>query len=227
MSEKIKYNENQFYSPDPFLDPIWLKYRSNIDSVKSFLSVPKTEAGEKLCKDIWKNSVFREYNRLQPIFAGLISLVEIENILKGNNKEFTKNPLDQIIILKAFKILIEDTLKDDYDYYTEKKGFTDYQFFFESIIDDLNRLEKNIKNKIRYSDLINTLFAIFIEEVNKLPEANNFRISIKKIRKKIARYIPHLNNIDEINLKNNIQKLWEEAFSEKFNINPKEQDKEI
>jgi hypothetical protein len=227
MSERINFNENQFYSFDSFIDPFWLKYRPNIDSVRNFLSAPKTQVGEKICRSALSNSLFREYSRLQLIFSGLISLVEIEEILKSNHKKFANNPTDQIIILKAYKVLIEDTLKYDYNYSLEKKGFNDYQLFFKWITTHLNLAEKNIKNKGPFPDFINTLFLLFQREVNRLTGVNNFRINTRKIRQEIAKYIPRLNNVDEINTKNSIQNQWEEAFSKKFNIRQKDQDKEI
>jgi hypothetical protein len=194
------------------LDPFWRERAANIRNVRDLLSSPKTQVGEKLCKDVWNNPVFRVYNRLQPIFSGLVSLVEIEEISISDNKEFATNPSERRIILKAFKLLIEDTLKDDYS--GEGIRYEDYRHFFESMLHEFSQVEKSIEDGTQHPQFVNTLFIIFQQQVNILPNIENFGINIEAIRKRIAEYIPKLNNVDEINMKTHIQELWEEALAE-------------
>jgi hypothetical protein len=193
------------------IDPLWRERAANIRNVRDLLSSPKTQAGEKLCKDVWNNPVFRVYNRLQPIFSGLVSLVEIEEISISDNKEFATNPSERRIILKAFKLLIEDTLKDDYS--GEGIRYEDYRHFFESMLHEFSQVEKSIEDGTQHPQFVNTLFIIFQQQVNILPNVENFSINIEKIRKIISDYIPQLGNVDVTDMKTFIEKSWERAMA--------------
>jgi len=75
-----------------------VNYAQKIREIRQLLS-PVTKKGEEIAKGVFNNNtVFKNYNRLQPIFAGLVSLIEADEILK----EDSNNPNNSKINFKSF-----------------------------------------------------------------------------------------------------------------------------
>lgn len=190
------------------LDPIWFNYSEQIRSCRNILSKPLTLEGEKITVDVYKNPVFLVYTRLQPIFSGLINLIEAEEILGEN---FFKDKTRQRIILRAFGLLIEDQIKFPYSS-DERKKYEDYRLFFESFLSRLKLLDRQIDEGIQLPNFVNSLIMVTSQLINNLNGVENFSIKTNEIRRRIKEYLPQLSNIDEGKILEEIKNRWQQAL---------------
>jgi len=193
------------------IDPLWLNYAIKIRKIRKQLSSPLTQEGEQITKDVFNNPVFIVYNRLQPIFAGLVSLIEADEILKGDSNNPLQNPKAQRLILRAFNLLIEDQIKYPYAE-NESKKYEDYKAFFEKLLSEIRMLDKQMEQENRPLNFINTLAMLLAQRVNDLPGVKNFSINTQRIRERIRFYIPQLQQIDGGNIFQEIKNRWQEAL---------------
>jgi len=186
---------DQFTEETNFPDPFWLEYGEKIRAVREAIEAPKSRVGEQIAKGAFNNPVFIVYNRLSPIFASLIALVEYDEIGKAEGKDYFSVPTNQIIILKAFKLLVEDEVKFPYPE-EEKKKYEDYRRFFEEILERLSELERQINNGQRFPNLVNSLGIVITQESGKLRGVSGFNIKMDEIRGKVRNYLPQLREIE-------------------------------
>ena len=174
-----------------FPDPFWLEHGEQIRTIREVLETPKTRVGEEILKSVSVKPVFMVYNRLHPIFSSLVTLTEYDEIGKAEGKSYFSEPLNQRIILKAMKLLIEDKIKFPYSE-EEKKKYEDYREFFEGVALRLDQLDKQIQTGQRPPTFANSLAIIISQETTKLKGVENFGINMEGVRKKIADYLPQL-----------------------------------
>lgn len=181
-----------------FPDPFWLEHGEQIRAIRKVLETPKTRVGEEILKSVYDKPVFMVYNRLHPIFSSLVTLAEYDEIGKAEGKSYFSGSLNQIIILKAMKLLIEDKIKLPYSE-EEKKKYEDYREFFEGVTLRLDQFDKQIQTGQRPPNFANSLAIIISQETTKLKGVENFDIDIdmEGVRKKIADYLPQLAQIDD------------------------------
>jgi len=187
---------DQFTEETNFPDPFWLEYGEKIRAVREAIEAPKSRVGEEIVKDAFNNPVFIVYNRLSPIFASLIALVEYDEIGKAEGKDYFSGPTNQIIILKAFKLLVEDEVKFPYSE-DERKKYDDYRRFFEGILERLNGLEEQIRNGQQFPNFVNSLGVVISQETEKLRGVEGFNIKMEGIREKIRNYLLQLREIEK------------------------------
>ncbi len=179
-----------------FPDPFWLEHGEQIRTIRKVLETPKTRVGEEILKSVYDKPVFMVYNRLHPIFSSLVTLAEYDEIGKAEGKSYFSEPLNQRMILKAMKLLIEDKIKFPYSE-EEKKKYEDYREFFEGVTLRLGQLDKQIQTGQRPPNFANSLSIIISQETTKLKGVENFGINMEGVRKKIADYLPQLAQIDD------------------------------
>jgi len=179
-----------------FPDPFWLEHGEQIRTIREVLETPKTRVGEEILKSVFDQPVFMVYNRLHPIFSSLVTLAEYDEIGKAEGKSYFSESLNQRIILKAMKLLIEDKIKFPYSE-EEKKKYEDYRKFFEGVTLRLGQLDKQIQTDQRPPNFVNSLAIIISQETTKLKGVENFGINMEGARKKIADYLPQLAQIDD------------------------------
>ncbi len=179
-----------------FPDPFWLEHGEQIRTIREVLETPKTRVGEEILKSVFDKPVFIVYNRLHPIFSSLVTLAEYDEIGKAGGKSYFSEPLNQRMILKAMKLLIEDKIKFPYSE-GEKKKYEDYREFFEGVTLRLGQLDKQIQTGQRPPTFANSLAIIISQETTKLKGVENFGINMEGVRKKIADYLPQLAQIDD------------------------------
>jgi hypothetical protein len=179
-----------------FPDPFWLEHGEQIRTIREVLETPKTRVGEEILKSVFDQPVFMVYNRLHPIFSSLVTLAEYDEIGKAEGKSYFSEPLNQRMILKAIKLLIEDKIKFPYSE-EEKKKYEDYRKFFEGVTLRLGQLDKQIQTDQRPPNFVNSLAIIISQETTKLKGVENFGINMEGARKKIADYLPQLAQIDD------------------------------
>ena len=160
------------------------------------METPKTRVGEEILKSVFDQPVFMVYNRLHPIFSSLVTLAEYDEIGKAEGKSYFSEPLNQRIILKAMKLLIEDKIKLPYSE-EEKKKYEDYREFFEGVTLRSGQLDEQIQTGQRPPNFVNSLAIIISQETTKLKGVENFGINMEGVRKKIADYLPQLAQIDD------------------------------
>lgn len=201
---------DQGFTEQPLLplDEVWRNHFEKIRNCRKNLQSPLTLEGKKMAQEVYNNPVFSVYTRLQPIFSGLINLVEAEEIL---GKDFFDNPTNQIIVIKALSLLIEDQIKYPHQP-NETKKYDDYQQFFNHYLERLKLLEEQIGNSQKPPNLVNSLIMIFSQRVNELPGVENFNINIEEIRRRIREYLPELEKIDEGKILKEIKNCWQEAL---------------
>jgi len=178
-----------------FPDSFWLEHGEQIRTVRRVIDSPKTWAGEEIQKNALDNPVFMVYNRLHPIFSSLVTLIEYDEIGKAERKSYFSEPLNQEIILRAVKLLIEDKIK--FPYSGEGKNYDDYRQLFEGTLLRLGQVEKQIQAGQKFPNFVNSLVMIVSQETLKLKGVNNFGVDIAGVRKEIADYLPQLAQIDE------------------------------
>ena len=179
-----------------FPDPFWLEHGEQIRTIREVLETPKTRVGEEILKSVFDQPVFMVYNRLHPIFSLLVTLAEYDEIGKAEGKSYFSEPLNQRIILKAMKLLIEDKIKLPYSE-EEKKKYEDYREFFEGVTLRSGQLDEQIQTGQRPPNFVNSLAIIISQETTKLKGVENFGINMEGARKKIADYLPQLAQIDD------------------------------
>lgn len=178
-----------------FPDPFWLEHGEQIRTVRKVIEAPKTEVGKEVLKDALNIPFFVVYNRLHLIFSSLISLVEYDEIGKAEGESYFSEPTNQRMVLKAIKLLVEDSVKFPY-FKEEKKTYEDYRPFFEGTLSRLGQLEEQIQAGQKPPNFINSLIVIVSQQTGKLKGVENFGIKIEKIREKIAAYLPQLAQVD-------------------------------
>ena len=179
-----------------FPDPFWLEHGEQIRTIREVLETPKTRVGEEILKSVFDKPVFMVYSRLHPIFSSLVTLVEYDEIGKVEGKSYFSESLNQRMILKAMKLLIEDKIKFPYSE-EEKKKYEDYREFFEGVTLRLGQLDKQIETGQKPPTFANSLAIIISQETTKLKGVENFGINMEGVRKKIADYLPQLAKIDD------------------------------
>jgi len=187
-----------------FLDPFWLEHGERIRTVRKVIEAPKTRVGEEIQKNAFSNPVFVVYNRLHPIFSSLVTLAEYDEIGKAEGKSYFSEPTNQGIVLRAIKLLVEDSIKFPYPG-EEKKKYEDYHKFFEGALSRLGQLDKQIQAGQKPPNFVNSLVMIISQETSKLRGVEDFSIKIEKIRERIADYLPQLAQVDNGKLLSGIQ----------------------
>lgn len=187
-----------------FLDPFWLEHGKRIRTVRKVIEAPKTAVGEEIQKNAFSNPIFVVYNRLQPIFSSLVTLAEYDEIGKAEGKSYFSEPTNQGIVLRAIKLLVEDSIKFPYPG-EEKKKYEDYHNFFEGAFSRLGQLDKQIQAGQKLPNFVNSLVIIISQETSNLKGVEDFGMKIERIRERIADYLPQLAQIDNGKLLSEIQ----------------------
>lgn len=190
------------------LDPLWLKHGEQIRTVREIIEAPKTTIGEKISRNAFNSTVFIVYNRLQPVFSSLVTLTEYDEIGKAEGKSYFSKSVNQRIVLKAFRLLIDDVIKLPFGE-KEVKKYEDYRQFFEATLLRLGQLDKQIEQGLEIPNFINSLAMIISQEIARLKGVENFKINIGKIRSDIIGYLPQLEQIDDGGLLSEIKTLLE------------------
>jgi len=192
-------------------DPLWLNYAIKIREIREQLSSPLTQEGEQITKDVFNNPVFIVYNRLQPIFAGLVSLIEADEILKEDSNNPFQDPKTQRLILRAFNLLVEDQIKYPYNE-DEIKKYEDYKVFFEGFLKRTRSIDNQIKEGGSLPNFINSISLILSQQMDYLPGVRNSSINTQKIRRKIQSFIPQLALMENGNILREIKNRWQKAL---------------
>jgi hypothetical protein len=194
------------------IDPIWLNYAPKIRKIRQQLSSPLTREGEKITQELFNNPFFVVYNRLQPIFTGLVTLIEADEILKEDSNNSLQDHTTQRLILRAFSLLVEDQIKYRYDE-AEAKKYEDYKSFFAKLLSEIRAFDQQIELGKYPKNFINSLVIRLAQKVNNdLAGVENFSINTEKIRERIQSYMPQLRQIDGGNIFQEIKSRWQEAF---------------
>lgn len=194
LAEKLKMTD-QDQEAKEFLDPFWLEYRKEIQTMKQAINTPNTYVGEELYQEAMRNTVFQVYNQLIPPYGSLIALMEYDEIGKRDSQDYFSSPTSRQVILKAFSLLIEDHIKSPYPPESLKK-YKDYAPFFNRMLKRLRSFEAQIREGIEFPNFVNSLGMIFQQEVNNLEGVENFNLKKNIIRKRIADYLPELEQLD-------------------------------
>ena len=187
-----------------FLDPFWLEHGERIRTVRKVIEAPKTRVGEEIQKNLFSSPIFVVYKRLHPIFSSLVTLVEYDEIGKAEGKSYFSGPTNQGIVLRAIKLLVEDSIKFPYPG-EEKKKYEDYHKFFEGALFRLGQLDKQIQAGQKLPNFVNSLAMIISQETSKLKGVEDFSMKINRVRERIADYLPQLAQIDNGELLSGIQ----------------------
>lgn len=179
-----------------FPDPLWLEHGEQIRTVSKILQAPQTRAGEDMLKDVFNNPAVVVYNRLHPILASLITLAEYDEIGKHEGGSYFSEPINQRIVIKAIKLLVEDDIKFSY-LWAEERKYEDYRRFFEGTLLRLGQLDKQIQAGQKLPNFVNSLAMIISQETTKLKGVESFVINMEGFRKGIADYLPQLAQIDD------------------------------
>jgi|GEM_PF-5209449 len=198
------------------IDPLWLNYAPKIREIRQQLSSPLTREGEIITQELFNNPVFVVYNRLQPIFSGLVSLIEADEILKEDSNNPLQDPTTQRLILRAFSLLVEDQIKYPYDG-AEAKKYEDYKSFFAKLLSEIRTFDKQIEQETPPPNFINSLVMRLSQKVNNLAGVENFSINTENIRGRIQSYMPKLRQIDGENIFQEIKSRWQKALSSSKN----------
>jgi len=193
------------------IDPLWLNNAQKIREIRQQLSFPLTSEGERITQEVFNNPVFVVYNRLQPIFAGLVSLIEADEILKEDPNNPLQDPTTQRLILKSFNLLVEDQIKYPYDE-AEAKKYEDYKSFFAKLLSEIRTFDQQIEQGNYPPNFINSLVIRLAQKVNDLAGVENFSINTKKIRERIQSYIPQLTQMENGNILQEIKNRWQKAL---------------
>lgn len=192
--------DNQRLEATSFIDPFWVEHGQDIRQMKDVIISPQTQAGKNWLQQSEKNTVLQTYKRLQPILASLVCLVEYGEIEKAVDGDYFADPLNQRMTLRSFSLLIDQSITSPYEP-NEQKGFADYRPFFEGMLKNLRGVDLNIQNGHRYQNFINSLFTIFLQQVNNgLEGVDNFDLSTNKLRNELNELIeslPKLRGLEE------------------------------
>lgn len=194
-----------------FPDSFWLEHGERIRTIRSVIESPKTRVGEEIQKNALNIPVFVVYNRLHPILSSLITLAEYDEIVKVEGKNYFSEPLNQRMVLRAIKLLVEDDIKFPY-FGEEKRKYEDYRRFFEGVLSRLGQLDKQIQAGKKLPNVVNSLAMIISQETTKLKGVENFDINMERVRKKIADYLPQLAQIDDGKILSEIKDRLERAL---------------
>lgn len=195
-----------------FPDPFWLEHGDQIRKMNEYLEVPKTSAGELSHLTLFtKNPILKTYGQLNPIFFGVITLIECDEIGKFQEKNYFAESVNQEIALKATKLLIEDAIKRPYSSAEDKK-YGDYRNFFEGSLFRLGQLGKQIQQGQILPNFVNSVAMIISQETNELGGIVDFDLETKKIRAKIADYLPQFAKIENGKLLSTVSSLLETSF---------------
>lgn len=178
------------------LNPFWLEHGGQIRAVRKTIDTPKTAVGERIQKDVFFNPIFMVYNRLNPIFSSLVALAEYDEIGKSEGKSYFSEATNQGIVLRALKLVVEDSINSPY-LEVERSKYEDYREFFGGILSRLGQLGEQIQLGAKLPNFINSLAMIFSQEVNELKGVQNFDLNIEKVRKLIADDLPKLAQMDD------------------------------
>ena len=187
-----------------FPDPFWFEHGEQIRAVRKVIEAPKTEVGEEILKNAFNIPFFVVYNRLHPILSSLVTLVEYDEIGKTEGKSYFSEPTNQGIVLRAIKLLVEDSIKFP-SFGEEKKKYEDYHKFFEGALSRLGQLDKQIQAGQTPPNFVSSLVMIISQEISKLKGVEEFGIKTEKIRERIADYLPQLAQIDNGKILSGIQ----------------------
>jgi len=192
-----------------FPDSFWLEHGEQIRTVSKVIEAPKTRVGEEIQKNLFNNPIFMVYKRLHPIFSSLVTLVEYDEIGKAEGKSYFSEPTNQGIVLRAIKLLVEDSIKFPYSG-EEKKKYEDYHKFFGGALSRLGQLDKQIQAGQKLPNFVNSLVMIISQETSKLKGLEDFGMKqvgmkIERIRERIADYLPQLAQVNNGELLSGIQ----------------------
>jgi len=180
--------------PDQFL----LEHGKQIRELTHVLESPKTNVGEACQNKLFNNPILMVYNRLHPLYSSFISLIEFDEIGKAEGKNYFSEPTNQIMVLKATNLLMEDGIKFPYDQKEgDKKVYSDYRGFFENTLQRLGQFEKQIENGQKTPNFVNSLAIIVSQEVNKMKGVENFVFNTDLVRKGVSEYLPELEKIED------------------------------
>ena len=182
--------------PEFYLDPFWLERQRGIRKTKEAIERPQTKVGKETCEDALNNPVFKVFDRIHLIFGSLISVLEYEQIGGRRKEEYFYGPKRQRMILRALGLLIEDSIKSPY-HPNENVKYEDHHKFLENILGKFRAIDSQIQQGRKLPNFVNSLFMIFIQEVNNLRGVENFNVGIEGIRKEIAGYLPQLEKMEE------------------------------
>jgi hypothetical protein len=182
--------------PELPFDPFWLEHQKDIRKMQETIKCPQTKAGEGTWNDALNNPVFKVFNRIHPFLGSLISVMEYEQVGREEGRDFFSGREEQRIVLRALNLTIEDSIKFRYGS-DEKAKYEDYRKFFENMLGRFRATDSLIQEGRQFPNFVNSLFTIFIQEVNNLKGVENFNIDIERIRRKITDYLPQLKKIDE------------------------------
>lgn len=179
------------------LDPFWLEHGEEIRQATEAIGFPKTRVGEEEWGNALNNSIFQVYQRLYHIYGSLLALVEYDEVAKREKLDFFSDPANQRIVLKAMGLLIEDEIKDYYPTHEEKK-YKDYRRFFEVMLNELKVFDSLIQAGVKFPSFVDSLIIRFNHGVNEgFKRGENLSLETSEIRKKIADYLPQLEEIEE------------------------------
>lgn len=179
------------------LDPFWLENQGQIRLVKRTIEAPKTRVGKEILKDALNNTIFRVYNRLNPVLGSLMALLEYDEIFKAEARNYFSEPKNQRMVLKALGIIVESEIKVGY-LPEERKKYTDYLPFLEGVLFRFHQYEEQIQAGTGQPvNIVNSLIVIASQEISKLKGVRNFGVGIEGIRRKIEDFLPVLKKIEE------------------------------
>ena len=170
--------------PEFQIDPFWAEHRGDIRRVKEAIECPQTEAGKKAWNEVLADPFFKVFSRIHPIYGSLLAVMEYDEIAIERGEENFLGLERQRMILRALNLRIEDAVKASFDS-SEMKGYKDYRQFLEETVDRFRILDSQIQKGTRGLSFVNSLFSIFIKEVNTL-RGNGFNPRIGDIRVDIA-----------------------------------------
>ncbi len=184
--------------------------------MREAIARPQTKTGEEDWNRALDNPVFAVYSRLHPILGSLISVMEYEQIGRLRGEEDFLGPERQRMILRALNLIIEDAIKSPYGpSEREQPQYEDYQKFLKNLFAEFWNIDSDLQGGKERPNFVNSLFMIFINEVNGLKGVEGFNIKFGDIKKEIADYLPQLEQIENGRLlKQILDKLPSEQPSE-------------
>jgi len=175
--------------PEFQIDPFWAEHRGDIRRVKEAIECPQTEAGKKAWNEVLADPFFKVFSRIHPIYGSLLAVMEYEEIARIRGEEHSLGLERKRMILGALNLRIEDAVKVPFDS-SERKGYEDYRQFLEKIVGRLRVVDSQTQKGTRWLSFVNSLFFIFIQEVNNLKGVEGFNLRIGDIRMDIANGLP-------------------------------------
>lgn len=194
MAMEMEQPVDLSYIVDPFRMESGIRER--IDLLYEALSGPWTMVGERLVQDQLENTVFQVYDRTMPVFVALVTLIEFDEIERYFRGDFFRKGENQRLVVKALALKVEESMTE-LSFEGERKGYYDYQNYYQGLIRQLKALDDQVRQGTSYPNIINSLTMIYSNNMKKLRGTSSFNINVDLIRKRIADYIPALQRHDD------------------------------